>query len=86
LSWTILIINSLVPLILTSFLNGSPNQIRIDGDRALELRLGPAGMIRFFQQFERGRGDYTKERHKWLIKATSVETLAEEIVKQRSHK
>ncbi len=61
------------------------DQIRIEGLRALELRLGPDGMIRFLQQFERGRGDYTKERHKWLIKATSVETLAEEIVKQRGH-
>jgi hypothetical protein len=41
-------------------------------------------MIRFLQQFETGRGDYTKERHEWL-KETSVETLAEKIVKQRQH-
>ncbi len=58
------------------------DQIRIAGIKALERDLGPDGMIRFLQQFETGRGDYTKERHKWL-KETSVETLAEKIVKQR---
>ncbi len=47
--------------------------------------MGPEGMIRFLQQFETGRGDYTKERHKWL-KEISVETLAEKIVKQRKRK
>ena len=53
--------------------------------KALERQLGPDGMIRFLQQFETGWGDYTKERHKWL-KETSVETLAEKIVKQRGER
>ena len=57
-------------------------QIRREGLKALERQLGPDGMIRFLQQFETGWGDYTKERHKWL-KETSVEALAEKIVKQR---
>jgi len=61
------------------------DQIRIEGLKALERHLGPEGMIRFLQQFETGRGDYTKERHKWL-KEISVETLAEKIVKQRTRK
>ena len=61
------------------------DQIKIEGIKALERHLGPDGMIRFLQQFETGWGDYTKERHKWL-KETSVETLAEKIVKQRSCK
>ena len=60
------------------------DQIRREGLKALERDLGPDGMIRFLQQFETGWGDYTKERHKWL-KETSVETLAEKIVKQRGH-
>ena len=60
------------------------DQIRREGLKALERHLGPDGMIRFLQQFETGFGDYTKERHKWL-KETSVETLAEKIVKQRGH-
>ncbi|MBW2605858.1 MAG: hypothetical protein JRE28_16370 [Deltaproteobacteria bacterium] len=61
------------------------DQIRIEGLKALERHLGPEGMIRFLQQFETGRGDYTKERHKWL-KETSVENLAKKIVKQRTKK
>jgi len=60
------------------------DQIRRKGLKALERHLGPDGMIRFLQQFKTGWGDYTKERHKWL-KETSVETLAEKIVKQRGH-
>jgi len=59
-------------------------QIRIQGFEILERHLGPDGMIRFLQQFETGWGDYTKERHQWL-KETSVEALAEKIVKQRDH-
>ncbi len=61
------------------------DQIRIEGLKALDRQLGPDGMIRFLQQFETGRGDYTKERHVWL-KETSVEALAEKIVKQRQRK
>ena len=60
------------------------DQIRRVGLKALERDLGPDGMIRFLQQFETGWGDYTKERHNWL-KGTSVETVAEKIVKQRGH-
>ncbi len=61
------------------------HQIKIAGLKALERHLGPNGMIRFLQQFETGWGDYTKERHKWL-KDTSVEELAEKIVKHRQGK
>jgi len=60
----------------------SLDQIRREGLKALERHLGPDGLIRFLQQFDTGCGDYTKERHKWL-KETSVDTLAEKIVKQR---
>ena len=59
------------------------NQIRKEGLKALERHLGPDGMIRFLQQFEMGRGDYTKERHQWLNE-TNVGTLAEEIVRHRN--
>jgi len=61
------------------------DQIKIEGLKALERHLGPDGMIRFLQQFEMGRGDYTKERHKWL-KDKSVEALAEKIVRHHHHK
>jgi hypothetical protein len=57
-------------------------EIRKEGIKALERHLGPDGMIRFLQQFDRGSGDYTKERRAWL-KETRVKTLAEEIVRSR---
>lgn len=49
-------------------------QIRRDGLAALRKALGRAGMIRFIQQFESGRGDYASERHDWVDR-TSLETL-----------
>ena len=58
-------------------------QILPEGLKALEQHLGPIGMIRFIQQYEMGRGDYTKERHQWL-QATSVEELADKIKKNRA--
>jgi len=60
----------------------TPEEIRKEGIKALERHLGPDGMIRFLQQFDRGRGDYTKERHAWL-EETSAKTLARKIIRQR---
>jgi hypothetical protein len=44
----------------------------------LEKELGPAGMLRFLLQFERGGGDYSAERREWLDTA-DAETWAEQI-------
>ena len=44
----------------------SPAVIRKAGLEAVAKKLGPIGMVRFLQQFETGRGDYTKERAQWL--------------------
>ena len=57
-------------------------QIRTAGLEALNGALGPVGMIRFLQQFERGRGDYTAERHGWLD-GISVEQIAREAARIR---
>lgn len=57
-------------------------QIRIKGAEVLLRELGPVGMIRFFQQFETGAGDYSKDRHLWL-EDEDVETLAEKIRQRR---
>ena len=57
-------------------------EIRKEGIKVLERHLGPDGMIRFLQQFDRGSGDYTKDRHAWL-KETRVKTLTKKIVRQR---
>ncbi len=44
----------------------TPEQIRNAGLEALERELGVVGMVRFLQQFEKGSGDYTKDRYDWL--------------------
>jgi hypothetical protein len=54
------------------------NEIRKTGLQALRDALGPAGMVRFLQQFDAGSGDYTQERHSWL-KDEEVHLIAEKI-------
>jgi hypothetical protein len=51
------------------------DQIRERGLDALKRELGRAGMIRFLQQFESGRGDYAKERRAWVDKMSLDDLL-----------
>ena len=60
----------------------SPTVIRKAGIEAVAKKLGPIGMIRFLQQFETGRGNYTKERDQWL-KDMDVQEIVSEIRKKR---
>ena len=60
----------------------SPTVIRKAGLEAVAKKLGPLGMVRFLQQFETGRGDYTKEREQWL-KDMDVQNIVSEIRKRR---
>jgi hypothetical protein len=57
-------------------LNRTAEQIRRDGLAALRQRLGVVGMVRFLQQFEKGSGDYTKQRQKWVEKTPMKEIRA----------
>ena len=57
-------------------------QIRLTGLAALDRELGPVGMIRFLQQYQTGRGDYSVERHRTLGEQ-DVRTLAEMIRQRR---
>lgn len=41
------------------------SEIRAAGFEALLQHLEPADTMRFFQQFDLGRGDYSKERQQW---------------------
>lgn len=52
------------------------NDIKAKGMRALARELGAAGMAQFMQQFNRGRGDYSKDRHKILDKLTVDDIFA----------
>lgn len=57
-------------------------EIRVLGFETLLRELGPAATIRFMQQYESGRGNYTRDCHQWLPKR-SVKDLAKEIAKQK---
>ena len=60
-------------------------EIRTVGFEALLRELGPAGAIRFIQQYETGQGDYTRDRKKLLPKK-SIREIGTEIVKARQSK
>lgn len=57
-------------------------EIRRDGLEVLAKNLGPIGMVRFVQSFDLGRGDYTKERSKWLPE--SLDEIFKEIKEKRT--
>ncbi|MCK4224864.1 MAG: hypothetical protein KAX39_06765 [candidate division Zixibacteria bacterium] len=60
----------------------SLNQIREVGLEVLTKALGPVGMVRFLQQFDRGAGDYTKNREKWL-RGINLQSILKEM--KRKH-
>jgi hypothetical protein len=57
-------------------------QIRAAGLAALMRELGPAGMVRFLQQYETGSGDYSHDRHEWLD-GLDAESIAKQIFERR---
>lgn len=61
--------------------------IRTTGLEILLRGLGPVGLIRFLQQYENGRGDYSVERHQWLDRFSIEEIVkeAQAIEKLNSH-
>ena len=62
-------------------------EIRTIGFEALLRELGPAGAIRFIQQYESGHGDYTRNRKKLLPKKSARSgEIGKQIMKQRQAK
>jgi hypothetical protein len=59
-------------------------QVRQRGLEILSRELGPVGLVRFLQQFELGKGNYTEERHQWLDEFT-VDEIANQIQKKRTN-
>jgi len=57
-------------------------EIQIAGLEALFQNLGVVGAIRFLQYRDKGRGDYTKERHTWLGDP-GLDEIASEVEKMR---
>ena len=58
------------------------SQIRQAGLEALNRELGTVKMIRFLQQFELGKGDYSIQRRQWF-KNQSLEKLIEKLLARR---
>jgi len=53
-------------------------EIQRKGYQILAKELGEVDFIRFIQEFEKGSGNYTEDRHKWQD-AYSVEDILKEI-------
>jgi len=56
----------------------SLEEIRLKGNAALFDALGPVGMIRYLQQYEKGAGDYSIQRHA-LLDDLDLDTLLEKL-------
>jgi hypothetical protein len=63
----------------------TPEQIRRAGIEVLSRELGVVGMIRFLQEFDRGAGDYTRDRRQWLG-YLSVDELFDRMERKRQAK
>ncbi len=57
-------------------------EIRTAGIEALVQHLGVVGTIRFLQYEEKGYGDYSQDRHRWLNEP-GLNQIADEIEKMR---
>ena len=57
-------------------------EIQKSGIEALRKGIGVVGLIRFMQQFDKGHGDYVKDRQHWQ-KNYTVDTLLEAISEKR---
>lgn len=61
----------------------SQDEILRAGMEALRRELGPTGVIRFLQQFSKGSGDYTAERHE-LLGNPSVDEIVDAIERRKA--
>jgi hypothetical protein len=60
-------------------------EIQRYGFEILTQNLGVVGMLKFTQQFDKGHGDYTKERSKWLNNS-SIDDIESEIMQIKKNK
>ncbi len=62
----------------------TPMELNEKGFKALVDALGYADAIRFLKLYYHGKGDYTKERDKWLDKISLDDIFAD--IKERESK
>lgn len=60
----------------------TPNEIAVKGFEALVEKLGPGGAVQFIHQFEKGRGNYTKERAK-ILRGLTLRKLRAELLPKK---
>jgi len=60
----------------------TPHEIAVKGFEALVEKLGPGGAVQFIHQFEKGRGDYTKERQR-ILKGLTLRKLRAELLPRK---
>lgn len=58
----------------------TPHEISVLGFQALVEKLGPGGALRFLNQYEKGRGDYTRERRQ-ILKGVRLADLRKALLK-----
>jgi len=51
-------------------------EVKVRGMKALKRELGAAGMAQFIQQFAKGHGDYSRDRHRILDRFTVEDLFA----------
>ena len=59
----------------------TPHELALLGFEALVQKLGPDGALRFINMYERGSGDYTKERRR-ILRAVTLEDMKEALVER----
>jgi len=57
-------------------------EIRVKGWNALVKELGHSGATKFILLYEKGEGDYTKERKK-MLKGITIEKIVEDMKKRK---
>lgn len=61
----------------------TPSEVRARGFQVLNRELGTVGFLKFMHQFEKGRGDYSRERHV-LVDSLSLDAIMEGIKRNRA--
>jgi hypothetical protein len=57
--------------------------VKVRGMKALTRELGAAGMAQFMQQFGKGHGDYSKDRHR-IIDRFTIDEIFDAVARRKT--